>query len=103
MVYIRPYDSKRRIYEELLFAGLTVILIISCSIYTLEEASSTVRKNAMKMFIYTFISMMGLVVLLILFDLSVWIKSKLCPKSKDKQEINNESDKNQSFNPSEEV
>ena len=56
---------------------------MTCAIYTYDEASDQLKTIAQKTFIYTFIGMMGTIVLLLFVDLGIWIKNKIVKKKQD--------------------
>jgi hypothetical protein len=68
-IIYQPFTSLRRNIEEFFFTGLTIVLMTSCIIYTIEEASDSQKDQEEDFFIYSFMAMMGVVFLMLMYDL----------------------------------
>lgn len=90
MVHLSPFEENQ-LGRECFFSSFTVALIALCAVFSPDETSSDRRLFAEKTFIYTFIGMMGLMVLLLIKDSLSGCFTK-CKKG-DKKKISKKEEK----------
>lgn len=64
-----------------MFTSITCILMSSCMVFNIKESNYEAKDLAKDLFIYGFCFMMSVIVVLMVYDLVGWIRSK-CKKKK---------------------
>jgi hypothetical protein len=80
--YLKPFDSRNSNLEAVFFSSVTSILMLSCGIYVFEDVRESHKLNAMKFFIFTFVGMMTIIILQVLYQGVSYLIKKIRGKKK---------------------
>lgn len=83
--FLRPYEEESQNKLEIFFTFMTVSLISLCSIYTQDNLNESISDLGVDIFIYTFIAMMGFIILTLVYPSLVSCYEKLKNRKKKKQ------------------